>query len=124
MGPPEAFELEENEEEMIKPARKLKENVNVGESNSRDGTTNTSDDVYGLGVGSSNDPKLAQTHRELMEEQRSWQQAEGSDDQYSADVTAARRGLTKEKSGEAAQLQRALALVIELARTLRESMQE
>ena len=115
MGPPEAFELEENKEEMIKPARKLKEEkVNVGENKSRDGTTSTSANVYGLGIGPSNDPKL--------EEQRSWQQAEGSDDQYTADVTAAPRGLTKEKSGAAAQLQR--ALVIELARTLRESMQE
>ena len=37
MGPPEAFELEENEEEMIKPARKLKEEqVNFGENKSRE----------------------------------------------------------------------------------------
>ena len=49
MGPPEGFELEENEEERIKPARKLKEEkrnvciVNFGEDDSEDGTTSTSD---------------------------------------------------------------------------------
>ena len=90
MGPPEGFELEENEEERIKPARNLKEEkvniciVNFGEDDSGDGTTSTSDGGYEFGVNPNEDSKLAQTLRESLEEQRARLQKEGGGEQDGA----------------------------------------
>ena len=97
MGLQEGFELEENEEEMIKPAWKLKEEkVNVGEDDSKDGTTSTIDGCYEFGVKPNNDAELAQALRESREEQRSRQQADGGGEQDSADVPATPCGSAQE----------------------------
>ena len=50
MGPIEVFESEENKEEK----------VNIGEEDSGDGTTSTSDGGYEFGVNPNDNPILAQ----------------------------------------------------------------
>ena len=117
LGPPEGFVLEENEEEMIKPARKLKEEkVNVGEGDSGDGTTSTGDGDYEFGVNPNDNPKLVMALRGPMEKQRARQQAEGDGEQDVAIVRKTLGGWAKEESNEEAPLQRAMAVIMARSR--------